>query len=285
MRRIPIPLFIAPILALVVFATCVLTAQLPFDPDLVYVRVAFVEPERNHPVRGLLKENLKLFEDGKPQDIVYFSDDSRPLQMEIIWDNIGDPKDNTRATTLASLTKSGDRNDEFHLTEQGKTPLNEAVLQSLNALAQNGNSKKSVLVLITWRSSLSAYPLAKVRDRLKELNVPFYVVSQQMSNDVSSDIDREALRELAELSGGSAFFPRSPSESADISRKIVTVQKNQYLLGYRSTNKATDGKWRKIKITGEHRDSKTKKLVKFNVFAKSGYYAPAANAVRSADLH
>jgi Ca-activated chloride channel family protein len=133
-----------------------------------------------------------------------------------------------------------------------------------------------VLVLFTSRSAPGAYSFAKVRDRLNELDIQLYVTAVQISSDVSGDSDRQTLRELAERSGGNAFFPSSIYEQADISKKIMAQLKNQYLMGYRSTNRASDGKWRKIKITGEVRDNTTKKVTKLTLRAKPGYYAPTA---------
>ena len=275
MRRISIPFLIAPIVA-AVFLSYPLTAQLPSDPELVYVRVSAIDRERNRPLRGIFKENLKVFEDNKLQDITYFSDAEadRPLQVTVIWDIHANAQEDFKGRALSTMTKTGNSKDEFLVIEPGKTLLHEAVLQALNTLEQNGNDKKRALVLFTSKSSPSSYPLSKVRDRLKGLDIQLYVVNLQTSSGLSSDVDRQALRDLAELSGGDAFFPSSTSQMTDISRKILTRLKNQYLIGYRSTNRATDGKWRKFRITGEYFDSKRKKLVKFDVISKPGYYAP-----------
>jgi Ca-activated chloride channel family protein len=46
--------------------------------------------------------------------------------------------------------------------------------------------------------------------------------------------------------------------------------RNQYVLGYRPSNRDRDGKWRKLKV----RLQKTKGLPPLNVYSKAGYYAP-----------
>jgi len=266
MKRIPTLLLILPIPMLIV------AAQIPSDPDLVYVRVSAVDSLRYRPFVDLHKEQLKVTENNIPQDIVYFSKEDIPLHVGILLDATGTMKDDLKSKVLPTLTRSGGRDDEFFLVESGKAPLNEAALETINVLAQNGNNRKRALVLITTRSAPSSSPFSKIRDRLQEQDVQLYVTG--LSND-STDGDRQVLRELAEQSGGSAYFPISIFEQADICKKIVAQLKHQYVIGYRSTNKAKDGKSRKIKITGEYLDSQTKKIRKMDIHAKPGYFTPA----------
>jgi Ca-activated chloride channel family protein len=63
----------------------------------------------------------------------------------------------------------------------------------------------------------------------------------------------------------------SPSELADVATKIGIELRNQYVLGYRPTNPAHNGKWRKIKV----KLNPPKGLPPLHVYAKTGYYAPS----------
>jgi Ca-activated chloride channel family protein len=223
-------------------------------------------------VLGLQKEQFRVSEDNTPQDIAYFSKEDLPLQVGILLDATGTVKDELKAKVLPGFTNAGRKEDEYFLVESGKTPLNDAVLETINTLDQRGSNKKRALILVTTRSAPSSAPFSKIRDRLRELDIQLYVTG---FSDSSTDDDRQALRELAEQTGGSAFFSTSIFEQADICKKIAAQLKNQYVIGYRSTNKATDAKWRKIKITGEYLDSQSRKIRKMNVHAKPGYFAPA----------
>jgi Ca-activated chloride channel homolog len=69
--------------------------------------------------------------------------------------------------------------------------------------------------------------------------------------------------------GGRAFFPDSIYELEDICSKIAVELKNEYVLGYHSTNEAKDGKWRKIRL----KINAAKGLPALSVRGKSGYYA------------
>jgi hypothetical protein len=60
---------------------------------------------------------------------------------------------------------------------------------------------------------------------------------------------------------------------SDICKKIAAELKNQYVIGYKSTNTAKDGAWRKIRVKVSNQ--KGKDIASLNVRAKTGYYAPS----------
>lgn len=76
------------------------------------------------------------------------------------------------------------------------------------------------------------------------------------------------------MSGGNAFFPQSIIQVQDIYGVIGRELRNQYLIGYRSANTSTDGKWRKIKIDADVADKG--KIYKLATRAKTGCYARAS---------
>jgi Ca-activated chloride channel family protein len=83
---------------------------------------------------------------------------------------------------------------------------------------------------------------------------------------------RAMIEELTDLTGGRPFYPDSVYDLEDICTKISVELKNQYVIGYHSTNGAKDGKWRKIRL----KVNPPKGIPKLNERAKQGYYA--ANA-------
>ena len=50
------------------------------------------------------------------------------------------------------------------------------------------------------------------------------------------------------MTGGRRFFARSPFDLEDICTKIAIEVKNQYVIGYRSSNGNRDGKYRHIRM-------------------------------------
>jgi VWFA-related protein len=71
---------------------------------------------------------------------------------------------------------------------------------------------------------------------------------------------------LVELTGGEVFFTTDVRKLDDICSKISDSLRNEYLLGYASTNTNKDGKWRRLHL-------KVNDMSRVRVHARSGYYA------------
>ena len=113
-----------------------------------------------------------------------------------------------------------------------------------------------------------------VSEFLKERDVQLFaigVVDNYNSDLASGRIGRELIEQLTEVTGGRSFFPESVNELEDICTKIAVELKNQYLLGYRSTNEIKDGKWRRIRLKVNPPVGMPDLVVR----GKTGYYAPA----------
>ncbi len=76
---------------------------------------------------------------------------------------------------------------------------------------------------------------------------------------------RGPLKELAKETGGRAIFPRGPEDLKEAFDQIAAELRSQYYLGYTPTNRARDGKFRKIEVKVK-RDG-------LKVQARRGYYA------------
>ena len=77
---------------------------------------------------------------------------------------------------------------------------------------------------------------------------------------------RDILETLARQTGGRAYFPERAGQLADVYRQIASDLRQQYALGYTSTNPAHDGRWRTIAVTLADPS--------LTVEARAGYYAP-----------
>src|SRR5258708_33997077 len=78
------------------------------------------------------------------------------------------------------------------------------------------------------------------------------------------------LSEITEMTGGRVFAVEKLDELPDIATKIGMELRNQYVIGYRPSNKAHDASWRKLKI----KLRAPKGLTPLSVSSKSGYYTP-----------
>jgi Ca-activated chloride channel homolog len=81
----------------------------------------------------------------------------------------------------------------------------------------------------------------------------------------------ELLSQVTKVTGGRTFTIDNPNELGDTATKIGIALRNQYVLGYRPTNSAHDGKWRRIKVKLQP----PKGFPPLTVYARTGYYAPS----------
>jgi Ca-activated chloride channel homolog len=80
---------------------------------------------------------------------------------------------------------------------------------------------------------------------------------------------RARLYQVAEATGGQAFFPTTMKDVEAAYEKIVAQIRAQYSLGYSSTNTAQDGQWRRVEIR-----IRKPGLRGVRVQARKGYFAP-----------
>jgi Ca-activated chloride channel family protein len=78
---------------------------------------------------------------------------------------------------------------------------------------------------------------------------------------------KSVLEQMAELTGGAVFTPRSSKDLSGIYTKILQELQSQYVLGYVSDDPARDGKFRRLKV-----DVPGKGL---RVRHRAGYFAPS----------
>jgi Ca-activated chloride channel homolog len=76
----------------------------------------------------------------------------------------------------------------------------------------------------------------------------------------------EALRKLAYETGGRVLYPNSFGQLNDVYAQVDEELRNQYSLGYISTNRVKDGKYRNIEVRVASPDAV--------ITARPGYYAP-----------
>lgn len=86
-----------------------------------------------------------------------------------------------------------------------------------------------------------------------------------------------ALRSIAQITGGRAYFPQSPEDYAPAYREIAAAVRNQYVLGIQPDH---DGQFHKLSIDivdpqAQSRKSKKAKTPEFRTFYREGYLAPS----------
>jgi Ca-activated chloride channel homolog len=276
---------------------------LKVDVELVRVN-ATVTDLQSRVITGLDREHFRLWEDKLEQKIETFSTEDEPVSLGIVFDVSGSMKDKISTARDAAVTflKTGNPEDEYFLevfsnrpqlaeefttdisrlqnklifqNTQGMTAMYDAIYLSLAKLKEGTNAKKALLLITDGEDNRSRYTFSNVREYVKEQDVQIYGIG--IVNDFNSQLGsgrtgRALIEELADLTGGHAFFPDSVYDLEDICTKIAVELKNQYVLTYRSTNSTKDGKWRKIRVQVDG----PKGVGRLNVRSKTGYYAGAA---------
>ena len=83
------------------------------------------------------------------------------------------------------------------------------------------------------------------------------------------------LQQIADATGGQAYFPTSVKEVDKIYEHVVAEIRAQYAVGYVSTNEKADGAWRKVDIKVRRPDARDLKIR-----SRKGYFAPYRGRTR-----
>jgi Ca-activated chloride channel homolog len=157
-----------------------------------------------------------------------------------------------------------------HLRTDGYTALYDAIGLYLDGAAEQDGRK--VMVLYTdGGDTTSRLSLSKLMKRLKASDVTVYAIGALENQPQSVQfMQRALLAEIAEATGGTAFFTSRVRDLDRIYEQVLGEVRAQYTIGYVSTNEKTDGAWRKINIKITRPDAKS-----LRVRARKGYYAPS----------
>jgi Ca-activated chloride channel family protein len=270
------------------------------DVDLVLVPVTITDP-MNRLVTGLEKENFMLTDNGKQQEIRHFSSEDAPISLGVIFDISGSMSDKIDKSrdAVVEFFRTANPQDEFFLitfsdkpellsdftqsvediqgklvyaVPKGRTALLDAIYLGMNRMQKARQQKKALLIISDGGDNHSRYTENEIRSMVKEADVQIYGIGL-FDRDFKTAEEREGpalLSEITEVTGGRTFTIDNTNELADVATKIGIELRNQYVLGYRPTNPARDGKWRKIKV----KLIPPKGLPPLHVYAKTGYYAP-----------
>jgi Ca-activated chloride channel family protein len=156
---------------------------------------------------------------------------------------------------------------------QGRTALLDAIYLAVNRMRDARHNKKALLIISDGGDNRSRYTESEIKSLVREADVQIYAIGvfDLFPATPEEKSGPGMLANITDVTGGRTFTINSPNDLADVATKIGIELRNQYVLGYRPSNEMRDGKWRKIKV----KLSPPKGLPPLQVYAKSGYYAPA----------
>jgi VWFA-related protein len=167
-----------------------------------------------------------------------------------------------------------------------ETVLFDAVYDTLDRL-EKIDGKKAIFLLSTGLDTISRHTFSEALRKAETSDTMIYAVSlgqfarlyfernlSQLDNITLLSADNY-MRSLAEATGGQAFYPRFPNEYMDIFDNVGKQLRNQYSLGFTSTNTKKDGKFRKLRVEIPDLDlNKDGKADGLKARHRKGYYAP-----------
>jgi Ca-activated chloride channel family protein len=129
-----------------------------------------------------------------------------------------------------------------------------------------------VLLLLTdGEDNHSHYTFADIKQLAMESDVQIFAIGMGGLPIATATKGRKSgravLQELVDLTGGEVFFTTDVQKLDGICAEISEGLRNEYVIGYASTNIAKNGKWRRLRL-------KVNDLAHASVHARSGYYAP-----------
>jgi VWFA-related protein len=288
-----------------------LEAQVVFRSgvDLVNFGVTVLD-RRGQLVTDLGPSDFVVLEEGRPQEIEHFArgldhdDAPPPLHIGLLFDTSGSMVEDlsfARSAAIKFLNALPQAEDmtlvdfdtevrvarftqsEFaRLVERirsrkpdGWTALYDAVGVYLDG--SDGQAGRNILVVYTdGGDTRSSITFQEVTDLVKASDATIYAIGflEHQSTSVRSE-QRLRLQQLAELTGGQAFFPRSIEQLDEMYAKVLEEIRARYTLGYQSSDQRTDGTWRAVEIKLTRPDLKGAK-----VRTRKGYFAPYVEAAR-----
>ena len=270
--------------------------------DLVSLGVT-VSDRRSNFLTNLTRDELELYEDGKPQTIDYFArggavDAAPELHVGLLFDTSGsmgadialsrsaavrflnllpEAKDITLVDfdTEVRVAKYGQQ-DFPRLVERirGRKPSGFTAMYDALGVYLDGASTmpgRKILVIFTdGGDTNSAIRFGDVVTLVRASDVTVYSVGflENQPGSVRAE-QRLRLTQLAGESGGEAFFPTEMKQIEQAYDRILAQIRAQYTVGYISTNAATDGSWRKVEIKVRRPNAKD-----LRVQTRKGYFAP-----------
>jgi Ca-activated chloride channel family protein len=282
-----------------------LRAQADFqvNANLVVLRVTVADPQ-GKAVPDLPRSAFHIVEDDVPQTVTLFQHEDSPVAVGLVVDNSGSmllklPHVVAAATAFARSSNPGDQMFVVNFNEsvslglppgqafvsnpgqlktamlqiraRGQTALYDAVATALEHIRESPLQEKVLIVLSDGGDNASSIRFAEVLDQEQRSDTIVYCVGLFDAHD--KDRNPSVLGQLAQASGGTAYFPKEIPEVKGILAAVSRDIRDQYTIGYIPVNGKRDGTFRRIRVTltGPNSD-------RWSVRTRPGYFSPLPDA-------
>jgi Ca-activated chloride channel homolog len=234
-------------------------------------------------VSGLMKDNFKVIENGKPQEVSQFANSDIPVTVGVAVDESGSMRSKRAQVITAALVFFHDSNpmDEIFVVNfnekarrglpddvlfsdnmqllrsalwqgnpEGRTALYDAIEMSLHQLEFGRQAKKTLVVISDGGDNHSTHTQQEVMQDVLSSLVTIYTVGIYDEDDPEKN--EAVLARLAHVSGGVFYHPEKLEDIVPICRQIAKDIRTRYTLGY--TPSAEGKTERRIKVTATSPD-------------------------------
>ena len=116
-----------------------------------------------------------------------------------------------------------------------------------NVLGRSYTQRRRAIILLTdGQDTSSRLSRASAIDQAIEAETVVYAIG--IGDKKYDGINKKVLDDIAEKTGGRAFYPKKSSDLVVAFQEIEQELRSQYLIAYSSTNKQHDGRFRSMKI-------------------------------------
>ena len=272
---------------------------LSVNTDLVTFNVSVTDRE-GKAVAGLTKRVFNVFDNKVLQEINLVSDEDAPASVSIVFDTSGSMSEkkiiqakvalanfintsqirdefflidfNTRARLILDRTRNSDAvlKKFTYLEPQGNTALFDAVYLGVEKVLNGARPKKIVLIISDGEDNNSRYSFGELRRRIQETGVVIYAIGFGGYYPLKGGLSgRETLKELAQTTGGKAFFPNDSIEMSEDFDRIALEIRRFYSISYYPTNFIADGKWHRLDVKLNSPTGSPRLIVR----SRAGYFA------------
>jgi VWFA-related protein len=266
------------------------------DVNVVLIPVTVTDP-LGTPVLGLHPESFQVLEDGVEQPVAHLITQDAPLSVGFVFDaskSMESKLDKSRAA-IAEIMKTSMPGDEYSLVSfndnpkllggftaepgdiqnalmsiqpMGWTALLDAIHMSVNHMKRAKNTRKALVVLSDGGDNNSRFNQHEIRELLRESDVTLYAIGI-LGRMVTAGA-MKLLSNLAEETGGRLFPVHNVNQLPEAVAKLNAALRDQYMLAYYPTNRARDGKFRRVQVRLVPPPSSPL----LHASWRSGYYAP-----------
>jgi Ca-activated chloride channel family protein len=214
-------------------------------------------------VSGLGKEDFKIFENGKQQEITQFANADIPVTVGIVVDESGSmrPKRQEVVTAALVFNQASNPMDEMFVINfnerprrglpdnilfsddvqqlrsalwqgvpEGRTALYDAIEMALNQLEYGRRDKKTLVVISDGGDNHSKHTLPDVMHDALTTVATIYTIGIYDEDDPEKN--EGVLKKLSQVSGGVFYHPVTLDQIVPICQQIAKDIRTRYTIGY-----------------------------------------------------